>query len=523
MLRSLRRMVDGAAQRASLNRSVRNTFWTMLAGVWAGVLIVCATPWFVARLGMEGYGLLGLWLMMQVMMGLLDFGLGSALTKEFADPRTDTEILDYKRDLLLTLERVYWGIAGFMVLALVLAAGWIAAHWLHAHNSPTSYLAAAIRLMAVALGIQFPTTLYLNGLSGLQKHGRMSALQSLGNTLRYGGGALILVWHPDLIWFFGVQIGVTCLQTLLARAVLWNLVRAGRLNHPSFRVELVKRLWRFSIGMAMTSVVAVLLGNIDRIALSKMMPTAELGKYAVAFTGTGLLQLGIQPFYRAYFPRYAELVSRGDAQRLRQEYFSSCRLMAAVIIPVGIVGLAFAPQLLNAWLGKVDVTVLETFRLLLFGILCAGIMWLPAAFQQAHGWTSLHVFMMASAVILGAPLMVRAIALYGTMGATAVWILHGVSDITLGLWLMHRRLLKKEMWTWVRTVILPPLVFVAPIVLLARWLMPQGLGRLGNLSWAGLTGLVAIAVAQYYNLFRGGRNVPSDLASAQGGGYGERA
>jgi len=74
-----------------------------------------------------------------------------------------------------------------------------------------------------------------------------------------------------------------------------------------------------------------------------MVPTAELGKYAVAFTATGLLQLGIQPFYRAFFPRYAELVASGDTKGLQDEYFRSCGLAAAVIIPCAVVAGLFAP------------------------------------------------------------------------------------------------------------------------------------------------------------------------------------
>src|SRR5439155_1003263 len=82
------------------------------------------------------------------------------------------------------------------------------------------------------------------------------------------------------------------------------------------------------------------------------------------------------------------------------------------------------------------------------GITCAGLMWLPAAFQQAHGWTRLHASMIAGALVVGAPIMVWAIRTVGTVGATTIWVLHGVSIITMGLWLMHRRLLIGEMVTW---------------------------------------------------------------------------
>ncbi len=467
--------------------------WNLLGGAWVGVLIVVATPWYVSRLGLEGYGILGLWLMMQALMGLLDVGMGATLVREFADLRRDREGLEFKRDLLRTLEIVYWVVAIVLTLTLVLAADWIGNHWLKSQVLPNASVGDAIRLMAIALGLQFPCALYMNGLAGLQEHGRMNALQILGNSLRYGSGVVVLFWRADLVWFFAVQAVVAAVQTFATRKTVWEMISEAASQKPAFRLKMLQRLWRFSIGMALTAVSAVLLANADRIALSKMVPTTELGKYAVAFTATGLLQMGIQPFYRAFFPRYSELVSSGDTKRLQDEYFRSCRLMAVVIIPLGIIGWMFAPHIFNAWLGKYEETIINVFRWLLIGITCSGLMWLPAAFQQAHGWTRLHAAMISGALVLGAPVMVWAIKSYGKVGYTVVWVLHGVSDITLGLWLMHRRLLNGELLGWYRSVLVPPLLVSLPLVGLSQWLMPYSLNKWVSLCWIGATGLIVIA------------------------------
>jgi O-antigen/teichoic acid export membrane protein len=159
---------------------------------------------------------------------------------------------------------------------------------------------------------------------------------------------------------------------------------------------------------------------------------------------------------------------------------------------LGIVGWAFAPQIFDAWLGKKDETIVSVFRWLLLGITCSGLTWLPAAFQQAHGLTRLHASMIAGALVLGAPIMVWAILVYGTVGATAVWLLHGVSDITLGLWLMHRRLLSGDLIDWYRSVLLPPLLIGFPLVSFCWWFMPHGLNKWLSLCWVGTTVLVVM-------------------------------
>ena len=487
--------ISDRVKRLINHRSARNVFWNLLGGLSTGGLVVVATPVYVHKLGLEGYGILSLWLMMQIIMGLLDFGIGATIVKEFAS----SSDLNFKRNLLKTVEYIYWGVGIFLVITLYFSSGFFGKFWLKSSTIPISELTKILSLMAIALGFQFPNAIYSNAMIGLQEHGKMNIVQIIGNILRHGGGILILTWHNNLIWFFGFQLFVAMLQTLISRAMVWIMVSGNNVGKPKFDIVILKNLWRFSVGMAFTSFVAIMLANADRITLSKMVSTAELGKYGIALTATGLLQFGIQPFYRAFFPRYAELISLGDNENLRSEYFKSCQIMAVVIIPLGIIGWCFAPQLFHFWIGYNDQAIADIFRLLIIGITCSGLMWLPAAFQQAHGWTSLHVCMMAGAVIVGTPIAIfYSIPHYGTLGATIIWLLHGISDITLGLWLMHKRLLRGEFFKWYITIILPPTLITAFFVSIAWFTIPSFQHDWINLIWIAGTGILAVLSTLYF-------------------------
>lgn len=471
---------------------VKNISANIIGGGWNGLLIILATPWYVSLLGMEGYGLLGFWLVMQVVLSLCDLGLGAALVREFAADSKEQGNDSRRRDLLRTLEYIYWPLAAFLTIALLLSSGWIANDWLKLHVLSADRVTVAVQWMALALGLQFPCTLYSSGLAGLQNQVRMNILQIAGNTFRYCGGVAILLWKADPVWFFCVQAFIAGVQTIATRAVLWQMIRNAVSRQPVFRLMFLQRIWRFAAGMAFTMVAGVLLANVDRLFLSMLMPAEELGKYALAWTATGLLQLGIQPFYRAYFPRFAELFAKGDVLKLRQEYYQGCRLMAVVIIPSAVMGWAFAPEIFTVWIGKADKTIVEVFRWLLLGIACAGLMWLPAAFQQAHGWTRLHAGMISGALCLGGLSLFWTIKHWGAAGATFVWVLHGLSDITLGLWLMHNRLLPGELALWYRTVVLPPLLYTLPVVALSWWLIPADLKTWSIVAWLAVTSLLVL-------------------------------
>jgi O-antigen/teichoic acid export membrane protein len=485
------------------NQLFKNVSANLIGIGWNGLLIILATPWFVSLLGMEGYGLVGFWLLMQIVLSLFDLGLGATLVREFATSSGHPDCANRRGDLLRTLECIYWPLALLLILILLSSSGWIVHHWLNLSVIQPERAVMAIRWMALALGMQFPWALYTSGLAGLQRQGRMNALQMAGNTLRYGGGVAILLWRADLVFFFLVQAAVAGVQTLATRVVLNRSLYSARTRHPVFRRQLLHEVWRYSAGMAFTMIAGALLANVDRLFLSKLLPASELGKYTLAWTVAGFLQIGIQPFYRAFFPRFAELHALGDGAGLRREYYLSCRLTGWLIIPFALVGLFFAREIFYAWLGRTDDTLVQVFRWLLLGVAGAGLMWLPAAFQQAQGWTRLHALMIAGALLIGLPCLWWAIKQWGTVGATVVWVLHGVSDVTLGLWLMHKRLLAGELLQWYRTVILQPLLLCLPIVVLSWLLLPGELKRLPAAIWIGITGVLEmIVLLMYGTIFR---------------------
>jgi O-antigen/teichoic acid export membrane protein len=477
------------------SRLSRNVVANLVGVGWNGLLTIVATPFYISLVGMEGYGLIGFWLVLQAVLALCDLGLGATVLREFAASEGGPNGRDRRHDLLLTLEFVYWPIAGLLTGALFLAGSWIGRHWLTVNSLTTSSVTSSVRWMAIAIGLQFPNALYFSGLAGLQRQGRLNLLQIAGNTLRHAGGVAILYWRPDPMWFFAVQTVVTGCQTLATRWMLWRVSDPDGVRRPQVRWALVKDRWRFSAGMASTMIGGVLLANTDRLFLSKLLPATELGKYAVAWTAAGFLQLGVQPFYRAYFPRFAELHAAGETGKLRAEYYQGCRIVAAFIVPFAIIGWVFAPQIFTAWIGVADQTIVAVFRCLLVGVGAAGLMWLPAAFQQAQGWTRLHAAMILAALVVGVPGLWWTIGRWGAAGATAVWVLHGTSDLTVGLWLMHQRLLRGEFLAWWRSVILPPLVCALPLVALSWLLLPPGLDRWAVGGWLGATALVAMPIA----------------------------
>ncbi|WP_332671337.1 lipopolysaccharide biosynthesis protein [Aromatoleum sp.] len=470
----------------------KNIGLNFVGNAWNGALIVLTTPWYISMLGMEGYGLVAFWQLLLYIFLIFDFGLGASLLKEFAAYRGGGRPPGAYRTLLGTVERICLAIALLVGVAILFAAPWIASSWLRLEVLPADDAELAVRFMALSVAGQIAGSMYANGLTGLQNHGAMNVLQMLGHGLRYLGGALILYFTGDIAIFFAFQGGASLTMACVTRGVLLRGIGEAPGQRAERGADVGPVLRRYAFGMFITALLGMLLANTDRILLSKLVATEDLGRYSLAFAGAGFLQMLVFAFYRSYFPLFSHLKASGDVAGLRSAYYQACRLAGLFIVPAAAIGWTFSSELIVVWVGSPDTLASEIFQLLILGSACAGLMWLPAAYQQASGWTSLHSGLMAAALALGAPSAFLAIRSVGAVGGTAMMLVHGAIEITFGLWLMNRVLFPGETMRWYRQVVLVPLVTALPLLLVSKQLMPEDLARWGLASWIAVTCLVLL-------------------------------
>ena len=486
------RQNDRPAVLAVLPSSVHGIFWNLLGGLWVGALVLLSTPVLVSNFGVDRFGVIGLWVSLQVLIGLFDFGLSSTLGRELARAGTDESARGHAADILVTFERCAWGVPVVLLLVNLAVRASSGPAWLSSSVIPPAELARALDIMVFALAVQFPSILYAGGMVGAQRHGRLNVTISAINTLRWGGGALLALEGVPLDQFFLFQALVSAGQSFSLRLVLRASLApaaAGR-----FRTSIVRQYLPFSAGMAGTSICAALIGNADRLLIGHYLTAAELGHYAIAFTGCNMIQMITIPFYRVYYPRYSQLVASGDPLALRREYLESCRWLSLVVVPVTVFIWVFASELLAIWLGSAQSDASSILRWLVLGVGAAALGWLPGAFQQAHGIVRLHFGMLLLALMLGIPLAAWGIHSFGVLGATAVWLVHGAVTIVLEPVLMHRTLLRRDLSRWYAIALLAPLATSIALAMAARQWMPSGLGRWTLLAWLTSAGLVALAV-----------------------------
>jgi len=78
---------------------------------WTALMSLIFVPLYVHFMGIESYGLVGVFASLLAIFGLLDMGLSATMTREMARLSALPDSAQHARDLTRTLEILYWGVA----------------------------------------------------------------------------------------------------------------------------------------------------------------------------------------------------------------------------------------------------------------------------------------------------------------------------------------------------------------------------------------------------------------------------
>jgi O-antigen/teichoic acid export membrane protein len=293
-------------------------------------------------------------------------------------------------------------------------------------------------------------------------------------TLRGLGAVAILAWVSTSIAAFFVWQGVVSIVTvgMLAVATYETLPKADHTGR--FSLAAVRGVGRFAGGMVGITFLTLLLTQVDKILLSKLLTLRDYGYYALAAVVAGALFLLVGPIAQAWYPRLSELHARNDQAGLIEAYHQGAQLSTVVMGSAAIVMITFAETVLHLWTQD-DELVHHTatlVRVLALGNLFNGLLWMPYQAQLAHGWTGLAVRFNIAAVVIIVPAILWATPRYGPEAAAWIWVCLNAGYMLLGPHLMHRQILAGVKWRWYAEDILMPICGAASTAILLKWLVP---------------------------------------------------
>ena len=463
----------------------KNVVANFLGQGWAGLMGLAFLPLYIKYLGMEAYGLIGFYAVMQAWLALLDMGMTPTLNREMARYTAGAHTPCSIGNLLRSLETICVGVALIIGFAVWAASGWIAADWLQAKQIPVATIAQAVTIMAWVLALRLVEGLYRGALLGLQKQVWLNAVNAVVATARWAGAVAVLAWFsPSIEVFFIWQGFVSALSALFLGVSLHRSL--PYCERPlRFCKEAMLGISHFAGGMIATTLLAILLTQVDKMLLSRLLNLDAFGHYTLAATVAGALLMLVIPIEQAFYPRLTELATHQDKDSLAKTYHRGAQLVSVVLIPVALLMAFFGEQLLSLWTGDVDLAkeIAPLLRLLAIGTMLNGLMHIPYMLQLAHGWSSFAARVNLFAVSILVPAIVWVTPHYGAIGAGWCWVTLNIGYVLISIHFMHRKLLTNEKWKWYVDDIAKPALMAGSCIFLSHSCFPLGLGRTGILIW----------------------------------------
>jgi O-antigen/teichoic acid export membrane protein len=473
----------------------RNIIANFAGQGWAALMGLVFVPLYIKFLGIEAYGLIGFFAMMQGAFQILDLGLRQTMNREMARYSVLSDKADEARNLVRTLETVYWAIGIMISAAVLIAAPFIAGHWIKAGSIPVNTVHHVVMIMGVLVAFQWPLSFYEGGLMGLQK-------QMLANGIRIGIstlgslGAIFILWKvsPTITAFFTWQIIVNALYVVLHTVFLWRSLPSTD-RSPSFTPKLLRTIWRFAAGMSGISISAIILTQLDKVILSKMLSLEMFGYYTLAGVASSVVPAMLAgPIFNAVFPRFTSLVTMHDEPALKLLYHQSSQLMAVLVLPVAAVLSFFSFDILLVWTGNTNTAGIASpiVSVLVIGMALNALMTMPYSLQLSHGWTSIGLFITIFLIITLVPVIYFMTTHYGAVGAAGAWVILNIIYMLIGVPLTHRRLLQGEMKRWFIEDIISPAVAVLSVVGVGRLLITSPMTSMTTIIMVSIVLIAAL-------------------------------
>lgn len=477
-----------------------NVVANLFGGVVNALLGIVLVPFYLRWLGVEAYGLVGFFATLQAFLGLLDLGLGITLNRGLARLAATPGTLAKQRDLLRTLETIYWSMSVTLGVVIVAMAEMIGTRWVNAQSLAPESIVVSVQLMGIVIALHFPLALYQAGLLGLQRQVTANAIATTANALRGAVTLVVLAFVSATIEaFFTVQALITFAQTAFVLATIWRLLGRGEdLAPPHFRASILRDEWKFAAAISANAIVGAFLTQSDKVVLSGLLPLAEFGYYVVAGTVAAALWFAISPVNTAVYPRFTQLLELRDEPALVELYHTAAQLVGVAVIPAALTLIFFGREVVYLWTGDAMLAAKTAtpVSLLVAGTAINGLVSVPAYLQSAAGWPQLTLYTnMVGAVVL-VPAIVFAAMRFGAAGAAAAWVVLNCSYLVVTVPIMHTRLIPREKWRWYVRDVAIPVAAAAVIGTIFYVRMPALGGKLATAAYvaaAGLSMLIAMA------------------------------
>lgn len=443
----------------------------------SGLFLLVCVPFYLKYLGIEAYGIIGFYMLLSFLLVPFEVAIGATINRKMAQLTAEEKARTEAADLFRSLEGVYWFICLLVGFSLSCLSNSIAYNWMHPVHLSLQEVAQAVILMGICLSFQWPNSLYSSGLMGLQKQLLVNSVQIFFTFLKSIGMILVLAFiDPSLRAFFIWQLSIVILHTLTLTILLWkNMPQDRGFFRARFCRKLLKQSWPFISQTFFLTLTSTCIVSLDKLFINRYTTLEVYGYYILAYNLSNGLYLMIQPFFYSLFPRFSQLIAQKKLVDLYKLYENYSQVVAVLVLPLAILCLCFAKELVFVWIRNHQIVekVVPILRLFILGTACNGLMSVPLALQYSFGWLKAMIWQNIITLTLLFPIMFLFYEKLGVLAIASIWLIHNLCSLLI-LPIIHRKLIPKNSTNhWIKEICILPLIVPLALNILAMNFLPK--------------------------------------------------
>ena len=441
----------------------RNAVWNVAGTLSAVVVGLLALPVLLHAMGAARLGVFTLALGLIGFSGLLDLGVGRALTQSISSALGRGRPRGAVAALVWHVLRLLAGFGLFWLLTLWLSAPLLVRNLFNLQGELASETIFGLRAVALSMPFALVATGAMGSLEGLQEFRRTSTWRAVLSVVQFGLPVLVVLWRSDVGWVIAALAASRVISMAAWLIVLHQVLAAPRRvsSHP----EDMRHLLRFGGWLSVSNLVGPLMVYADRFYLVSIFPPASVAYYSVPYDA--LLRLTSLPITAigAMFPALAE--AQASPEKSQQLLRASLLALVALMLPPLLLMMVLAKPLLTLWLGQTfALSALPVFQILVLGVFFNSAALVPYALLQAHGRSDITAKLHLVELPIFVGLLVLAVSMWGVVGAAVAWTLRVALDCSLlfGCAMWHQRAQRNGLTDGISLLLLASAVLLLPLL-----------------------------------------------------------
>lgn len=421
----------------------KNLTANLLSQLYIAVVAIVFLPVYLKYLGPEAFGLVALYSSIQVIFNLLDMGLSPAVVRETSRFRGGAMKSNDYRKLIRILECIFIFIGLLGGLSLFFSTDYIATDWLSTEKLTIEDLILTLEIMTIAIVLRWICGLYRAVMTGFEKLVWLSSFNSLVASARFG---LVILWlqffGATATQFFIFQLGLSFIEFIVLISMAYKILpkfRSRSLIPINFKK--LKPTFSFSLTIAVTSSIWVLLTQTDKVMLSNLLTLSEFGYYALAASVAAGVNLLGATMSGSLVPNITKLESENKYSQLIQTYRNATQFVSILCGSITIFISLFSTELVEIWTSDrlIADKVGPILSIYVIGNGLLAVSAFPSYLQIAKGNLRLHLIGNIIFVIIFVPLIYFLTIKHGSIGAASAWVTINLLTFTLWLPIIHKK------------------------------------------------------------------------------------